>query len=265
MTTRRADEQFTPQVIHVRLGLAAGAAEKCAETVDGPPSGAAAALAYARELWKLTFWQPGTDRETLARDGLSERLQSDVHAPAGLDYWAILHEVAAMTPGAPHAPSWVRGPYLPPPAPVLPVPAPAPPNRPAPVTTVAVLLYVGAGLTAVLALGVMAFGGMASYLADGLGVGFFAGRYTILVIGAGLFMLLDAAFSVVLGVALARGRRWAHVTTIALSALAIPFSLALTVPVFIFLNILIAAAHLIPLVLPTSRQFFTDHARARRA
>lgn len=265
MTTSRPDERFTSQWKHVQLGLAAGAAEKHAGEPGGPPNGAAVALTYAHELWKLTFWQPGTDREALARDGLSENLRPDVHAPAGLDYWSILHQIAAITPGAPHAPTGGRDPRLPLPALLPPAPAHAPRNRPVPVMTVAVLLYIGAGILVVLALGLIAVGGVVSYFADILGVGFFTGRYTVFGIGAVMFMLLYAGFSVVLGVCLARGRRWAQVTTIALSALAVPLSFSLAVPALIFLNVLFSTAHLIPLVLPTSRQFFTDHARARRA
>lgn len=265
MTTRRSDEQFTPQWKHVQLGLAAGAAEKHVGSPGSVPNGAAAAITHARDLWKLTYWQPGTDREALARDGLAETLQPDAHAPAGLDYWAILHQVAAMTPGAQHPLTGGRDPRLPLPVPVPPAPTPAPRTAPAAVKAVTALLYIGAVLMFILVLVLIALGGGASYLANLLGIGFLAGRYALIGIGIGVYLLVSAAFSIVLGRCLTRGRRWAQVTTIALSALAVPLSFSLAVPALIFLNVLFAVAHLIPLVLPTSRQFFTDHARARRA
>jgi hypothetical protein len=113
--------------------------------------------------------------------------------------------------------------------PMLPHPAfqPAPPARtPGPVTAASVLLYVYSGI-GLLGAAVLAAGGAISSSASDVPIaGMYASRVAFYGFGGAALLVLLAATDIVLAVVLSRGRRWAQLATVGLSALVALVSLA---------------------------------------
>jgi hypothetical protein len=104
---------------------------------------------------------------------------------------------------------------------------PAPPARtPGPVKAASVLLYVYSGVGLLGALVLAAGGAISSSASDVPIAGMYASRVAFYGFGGAALLALLAAVDIVLGVVLARGRRWAQLSTVGLSAVVGVVSLA---------------------------------------
>ena len=126
---------------------------------------------------------------------------------------------------------------------------------PGAVTAAAVLLYVYAGVGLVGAMVMAAGGALGSSASDVPIAGEYADRVVLVGFGGAALLVFLAAADIVLGVCLSRGRRWAQVGTIGLSAVVALVSL---MSPFAPLCV-VAALVLVVLVLApgTSRRHFT--------
>lgn len=99
-------------------------------------------------------------------------------------------------------------------------------HTPGPVTAASVLLYVYSGLSVLGAVLMAAAAAIGRTAADVPVAGMYTNRVVLIGFGGAVLLVLLAAADIALGVFLSRGRRWAQLATVGLSAVVAVVSLA---------------------------------------